>query len=639
MSVTSRPPTAGSRPTTASSRHTGSCHRAGYITPDSGSGRSKFDMWSYIKRPTTGNPYELTARYRLSHAPLRRVKSGVISRRRRTNSTAGSESNESNRTLASALGSVDFDRDYPEDFDYDAGDDDSSHPRKNLGGSHSQMMYVRMCKKLKVTPNSHVVRNLTRDHLVLTHHLLGPSGVKALCVALIENSSVTSLDMKDNGLGEEGAKHVADMLAENTFISDLNLADNNLKSAGVQCVVDVIKDLDNVTKLDLSGNLLQEYDGDTIRDLIEETKTLKELRCSHNCFREAGGVAIADAVGWNDSLEILDLSWNHLRRQGASAIAAALAINSSLKELNVSWNGFYLEGSREVGRSLEKNGTLQVLDLSSNRINKECLTHLVKGLRHNNTLRVLKLADNPITSSGAIFLLRQLLEMKGSGIRRLDLGDQSVEPEFLSVLAQLQEARDVSVRFGAVLGQDVESNDEEMQLMDENPVVVLMEFGKLLNLRLVDLFAMMDKDGSKTLTRFEIKSGLLEANIPLSEKALDHLVERLDADGDGEIDYGELIAGQQRHRRKITRTIMMSREQRVDMEETEVGRVRAKLKKLMDNHSKSKMRPKGEISLLQPKSAPVLETSQKPPAPTAEGSAPVMPTLKLNRGALLKGLV
>jgi hypothetical protein len=30
-----------------------------------------------------------------------------------------------------------------------------------------------------------------------------------------------------------------------------------------------------------------------------------------------------------------------------------------------------------------------------------------------------------------------------------------------------------------------------------------------LNLRLVDLFAMMDKDGSKTLTRMEIKNGLL----------------------------------------------------------------------------------------------------------------------------------
>ncbi|KAL8593840.1 hypothetical protein ACOMHN_065317 [Nucella lapillus] len=190
-----------------------------------------------------------------------------------------------------------------------------------------------------------------------------------------------------------------------------------------------------------------------------------------------------------------------------------------------------------------------------------------------------------------------------------------------------------------------------------------MEFGKLLNLRLIDLFAMMDKDCSKTLTRYEIKNGLLEANIPLSEKSLDHLVEKLDADGDGEIDYGELIAGQHRHRRKITRTILMSREQQVDMEDTEVGRVRAKLKKLMTCHNKSKHQPKAEISLLQPKQSSLVEASNKPavapathsllePKPNAptvdpskkvpptpeESPAPTMPALKLSRGALLKGL-
>ena len=47
-----------------------------------------------------------------------------------------------------------------------------------------------------------------------------------------------------------------------------------------------------------------------------------------------------------------------------------------------------------------------------------------------------------------------------------------MEPEFLVVLVQLREDRDIFVRFGAVLGQDVESKDDEQDLMDENPVVV-----------------------------------------------------------------------------------------------------------------------------------------------------------------------
>ena len=34
-----------------------------------------------------------------------------------------------------------------------------------------------------------------------------------------------------------------------------------------------------------------------------------------------------------------------------------------------------------------------------------------------------------------------------------------MEPEFLAVLEKLREDRDIIVRFGAVLGQDVESRD------------------------------------------------------------------------------------------------------------------------------------------------------------------------------------
>ncbi|XP_070197814.1 leucine-rich repeat-containing protein 74A-like isoform X2 [Littorina saxatilis] len=643
MSVSSRQNTAGSRPTTASSRRTESARSAkGYATPDATLERSKFDIWNFVKRPMTANPYELTARYRLSRAPARRARSGVISRRRRrAESNAGSEIASTHRTLASATDSLDFDKDFLEDYDFDA-EDDLDCPRKSITGSHSQVVYVRMCKKLNITPNSYVFRNLVDDHLDLKHHLLGPEGVQGLCVSLIENFSVTSIDMEDNGLGNEGATFVSEMLSENTFVTELSIADNTLMTDGVKRIVDVIKDMDILTKLNISGNNLQEYDGEIVRDLIEESRSLKELRCSHNCFRETGGIAIGDAIGWNDSLELLDLSWNHLRREGATAICAALAINSGLKEVNVSWNGFYIHGSKELAKTLDKNKTLQVLDLSANRINKECLTHIMKGLKTNKTLRVLKLADNPITAVGALYVLRELVEMKESGIRELDLGEQSVEPEFLVVLEKLKEDRDIEVRFGAVLGQDVESKDQEQELMDENPVVVLMEFGKLLGLRLVDLFAMMDKDGSKTLTPMEIRKGLLEANIPLSEKALDALVNKLDADGDGEIDYakltsGELIAGQQSHRRKITKTIMMSREQKVDMEETEVGRVRSKLKKLMANQGKSKIRVKSGISLLQGKTATVVEPSQKP-APTEEGSAPALPKLNLKKGSLLKAI-
>ena len=40
-------------------------------------------------------------------------------------------------------------------------------------------------------------------------------------------------------------------------------------------------------------------------------------------------------------------------------------------------------------------------------------------------------------------------------------------------------------------------------------MMVLMEFMRIQNLRLVDLFTSLDKDGSKSLTRREFRDGLL----------------------------------------------------------------------------------------------------------------------------------
>ena len=66
-------------------------------------------------------------------------------------------------------------------------------------------------------------------------------------------------------------------------------------------------------------------------------------------------------------------------------------------------------------------------------------------------------------------------------------------------------------------GQDARGDDDdEKQLMDENPIIVLMEFGKLMGFRLMDLFAALDKDGSKSLDHNEIRTGLRVSLLSLS---------------------------------------------------------------------------------------------------------------------------
>ena len=43
----------------------------------------------------------------------------------------------------------------------------------------------------------------------------------------------------------------------------------------------------------------------------------------------------------------------------------------------------------------------------------------------------------------------------------------------------------------------------------DDPMTVLMEFMRIRNLRLIDLFACLDKDGNKSLSREEFRDGLM----------------------------------------------------------------------------------------------------------------------------------
>ncbi|XP_060576717.1 uncharacterized protein LOC132734035 [Ruditapes philippinarum] len=69
-------------------------------------------------------------------------------------------------------------------------------------------------------------------------------------------------------------------------------------------------------------------------------------------------------------------------------------------------------------------------------------------------------------------------------------------------------------------------------------------------------------------------------NIPLSDECIDILIHKLDVDGDGEIDFGELMAAQAEHRRKMSK-FLMAQESDMDVEDTDIGRIRIKLSRLM----------------------------------------------------------
>jgi len=70
------------------------------------------------------------------------------------------------------------------------------------------------------------------------------------------------------------------------------------------------------------------------------------------------------------------------------------------------------------------------------------------------------------------------------------------------------------------------------------------------NISLMDLFSKLDSDGSMSVSYEEFREGLKKAKIPISANQIEALIRYLDKDGDGEIDFSELIIGEEKNRPK-----------------------------------------------------------------------------------------
>ncbi|XP_048776578.1 leucine-rich repeat-containing protein 74A-like isoform X3 [Ostrea edulis] len=566
----------------------------------------QFDTWNLANRPHICEPYTLTTKYRQCKNPVTRKFKGVIGfkRKRRPESRAESEGGESIHSHATS--DLDLDKEFPDDFDYDAEVQDDTDPKVIIKRTPSQELYIRACKFLDVVPVSCFMRHLEDEKIQLRHHFLGSDGTKACCMALLSNSTVTSLDLTDTNLGVDGARHIADLLRENHFITDLTLAENTLGIDGIKPILDVMEQLDNIISLNLSGTGLKEKDAEGFRGIFEETQHLKRLVLSHNEFREVGGEIFGELIGYNDTLEVLDLSWNHLRNDGAKELAAGLEDNKGLRLLDVSWNGFHQMGCQHLADALQVNTELQELNLNCNRINKDCLEKLLKGFKQNSTLRTLRLAWNPITSAGAQLVLNMCEERTDVGLKEIDIHTQIVEPSFADGAHKLDNERGIKILYGMVRGQDMGDGDQDEDgLLQENPTLVLMEFARLMGFRPIDLLSTFDKDKSNSLDKEEIKMGLKLYCIPLSDRCLDFMVQKLDVDGDGEIDLNrtqedrEVMQAKVEYKLKEREMHNASKNWNFAIENTEIGRVRIKLQRLMQRKMDGNPTFRARVDLFQ----------------------------------------
>nr|XP_040055799.1 leucine-rich repeat-containing protein 74A isoform X1 [Gasterosteus aculeatus aculeatus] len=434
------------------------------------------------------------------------------------------------------------------DFDTDLESDENEESDKEVSVPD---VYLQACKLVGVVPVSYFLRNYDSAAMDLTHHGLGPLGCKALAIALVADMNINSLELGDNHIQAEGAKYLAEMLRANFTITHLDLSNNCLRSAGAEHVTNVLLNNISLKSVKLSGNGFTDDDAKYFTDALLTNSRIKELDLSHNEFCGKGGEQLGQLLANNEGLEVLNLSWNHFRMKGAVALCAGLKVNMTLTHLDLSWNGFSNEGALAMGEALKFNNTLVHLNLNNNRITNEGVGMLCRGLEFNDTLQVLLLAFNTLTVEGALALVNVVKNTPRTALEEINICNVQVNETFVRLLeVTCQEHRALDVRFGGVRGFIAKKPPKRV-----DPMKVIQDYLDQRKLRLWDFFRNIDKDGTMRVPVADFRKAVQQSSIPLDRYQIEELIQRLDRDGTGIVDYRGLADTRKQmmrdHRRQL----------------------------------------------------------------------------------------
>jgi len=276
--------------------------------------------------------------------------------------------------------------------------------------------------------------NSTLTTLNLKENKIGDAGAQALSEALETNKTMTTLDLSDNEIGDAGAQALSDALMTNNILTLLGLKKNKIGDAGAQALSEALKTNKTLTKLDLQDNSIwfkglvafsealqtnvtlvtltmwsNNFKKTVVLNLLEDLKTKSTTWNLHRSWiGDNGAQALSDELKTNITLTTLDLRSNSIRDNGAQALAEALRTNKTLTTLELQSNKIGEEGGQALSEALETNNTLTTLNLYHNSIRGNGAQALARALKTNKTLTTLDLGGNSIGENGAHALAEAL---------------------------------------------------------------------------------------------------------------------------------------------------------------------------------------------------------------------------------------
>lgn len=216
--------------------------------------------------------------------------------------------------------------------------------------------------------------------------------VSSFARALMDNKTLTCIDLGINNIQDDGARVLADVLSANNVLQNVCVEDNCIEVSGVKSIFEALTKNQSLLKLDVSHNTIASEGIQHVAQALIVNHCLKELVLYNTSLGSGGSVALCDALKVNSSITSLDVSSNNLGPVDGRAIGDALRVNTSLTHLNVNDNTFELEGMSAIAKGLEVNKILRILEARDVETNIGQFLGLV--LKRNSSLTEIHLKNH-----------------------------------------------------------------------------------------------------------------------------------------------------------------------------------------------------------------------------------------------------
>ncbi|KAG0005602.1 hypothetical protein BGZ79_003513 [Entomortierella chlamydospora] len=157
------------------------------------------------------------------------------------------------------------------------------------------------------------------------------SNFRVLVNSLKTNTTLTTLNLKDNSIGKEGALALSQSLKTNTVLTTLNLRNNSIGNEGALALLEALKVNATLTTLNSWGNSIGKEGALALSEALKTNTTLTTLDLEANSVGDEGALALSEALKANTTLATLRLRKNPIGNEGALALSEALKTNPILQ--------------------------------------------------------------------------------------------------------------------------------------------------------------------------------------------------------------------------------------------------------------------------------------------------------------------